>query len=145
MAAAQRAHHYISPNSVTDEETLRRRAELFARRGGYYYEHWDALYARWVLKVEAEIRALEAIEVPELPEFEDESVVSEGGLGSSYALLIAYNRLLESMYRIWQHHFEFLNLGYGAYFAFYELCRRSSRTSRCRRSRRWSPASTSSP
>ena len=114
---------YISPTSVTDEETLRRRAVLFARRGGYYYEHWDALYARWVLTVEAEIHALEAIEVPELPEFEHESVVRDGGLGSSYALLLAYNRLLESMYRIWQHHFEFLNLGYGAYFAFYELCR----------------------
>ena len=114
---------YISPNSVTDEETLRRRAELFARRGGYYYEHWDALYARWVLTVEAEIHALEAIEVPELPKFEDEVVIREGGLGSSFALLAVYNRLLESMYRIWQHHFEFLNLGYGAYFAFYELCR----------------------
>ena len=47
----------------------------------------------------------------------------EGGLGSGYALVVAYNRLLESMHRIWQHHFEFLNLGYGAYFAFYELCR----------------------
>ncbi len=117
---------YASPSAVTDQETLGRRAELFARRGGYYYKHWDALYANWVQRVETEIRALDAIEVPELPEFEDESVVTEGGgLGSSYTLMLAYNRLLESLDRIWQHHFEFNNLGYGAYFAFYELCRQA--------------------
>ena len=39
---------YLSANSVTDEATLARRAELFARRGGHYYEHWDELYERWL-------------------------------------------------------------------------------------------------
>ena len=73
------------PNSVTDEATSRRRAELFAKRGGYYYEHWDELYAAGWTKVEATIRELEALEVPELPELEDEAVVTEGrGVGSSY-------------------------------------------------------------
>ena len=45
---------YNSANSVTDEATLARRAELFTRRGGHYYEHWDELYERWLDKVEAE-------------------------------------------------------------------------------------------
>ncbi|HEX3266825.1 MAG TPA: PEP-utilizing enzyme [Gaiellaceae bacterium] len=115
---------YVSANSVTDEATLARRAELFARRGGYYYEHWDELYERWVDKVTAATTELQALVVPELQEFEDESIVTEGaGLGSSHALLQAYDRLLEGIDRIFQYHFEFLNLGYWAYLVFYELCR----------------------
>jgi pyruvate,water dikinase len=115
---------YLSPHSVTDEATLARRAELFATRGGYYYEHWDELYDQWVAKVEAATRELDALEVPALPEVEDEALVTGGsGLGSSHALLLAYDRLLEGLDRIWQYHFELLNLGYGAYLAFYELCR----------------------
>ncbi len=115
---------YISANSVTDEATLALRAELFARRGGYYYEHWDELYARWIEKVEATIRELQALEVPELPEFEDEATVTEGrGVGSSHALLLAYDSLLGSFDRICQYHFEFQNLAHAAYLVFYELCR----------------------
>jgi phosphohistidine swiveling domain-containing protein len=117
---------YDSANSVTDDAELARRAELFGRRGGYYYEHWDELYERWLEKVEAATRELEQLEVPQLPELEDESVVTGGsGLGSSYRLLLAYDRLLEGLDRIFQYHFELLNLGYGAYFDFYELCRRA--------------------
>ena len=33
---------YQSANSVTDEEMLGRRAELFTRRGGHYYRHWES-------------------------------------------------------------------------------------------------------
>ena len=117
---------YISANSVTDEATLAQRSELFAKRGGYYYEHWDELYARWQNKVDAATRELEALEVPELPEFEDEAVVTEGrGWGSSVALLVAYDRLLEGLDRVLQYHFELLNLGYGAYLLFYDLCRQT--------------------
>ena len=51
---------YLSTNSVTDEATLAGRKELFARRGGYYYEHWDALYESWRRKVEQAIRSSRA-------------------------------------------------------------------------------------
>jgi phosphohistidine swiveling domain-containing protein len=115
---------YISPNSVTDEATLARRAELFETRGGHYYQHWTKLYERWVEKVEAATHELRTLEVPELPDHEHESVVTEGhGVGSGYLLLRAYDRLLEGLDRILQYHFELLNLGYGAYLVFYELCR----------------------
>jgi pyruvate,water dikinase len=115
---------YLSANSVTGDETLARRAELFARRGGYYYRRWDELYERWVEKVEGVIGELEALVVPVLREFEEESVVTEaGGVGSGYRLLVAYDRLLEGFDRMWQYHFELLNLGYGAYLVFYEVCR----------------------
>jgi pyruvate,water dikinase len=117
---------YFSDNSVTDETALARRSELFARRGAYYYEHWDELYDRWRSKVETVIHELEALQVPELPEVEDETVVMDGrGWGSSHALVVAYDRLLESFDLIWQYHFELLNLGYGAYLALYELCRQA--------------------
>jgi pyruvate, water dikinase len=117
-------YYYASANSVSDEGVLAERARRFMRRGGFYYEHWDELYARWLQKVEAAIRELKALSVPELPEYEDEAVVTEArGVGSSHVLLVAYDRLLEGLDRILQFHFEFLNLGYGAYLAFYELCR----------------------
>jgi pyruvate,water dikinase len=117
---------YLSGNSVTDEATIARRAELFSKRGDYYYEHWEALDARWTDKVEAEIRELEALEVPALPDVEDESLVLEGrGSGSAHRLLVAYDRLLEGVDRIAHYHFELVNLGLGAYLYFYEVCRQA--------------------
>jgi pyruvate,water dikinase len=115
---------YLSPNSITDEAVIAARAELFAARGGYYYAHWDELDRQWREKVQGEIRELEALEVPELPEVEGEALVTGSrGVGSSHRLLVAYDRLLESFDRFCHYHFELINLGYGAYLAFYELCR----------------------
>jgi pyruvate, water dikinase len=115
---------YMSPNGVADEAEIGRRAGEFQQRAGYYFQNWDELYGRWQEKVEDEIRGIEQLVVPELPEQEDMAVVTEGrGIGSSHLLLVAYNRLLESIDRIWQYHFEFLNLGYAAYLAFYQLCK----------------------
>jgi pyruvate,water dikinase len=117
---------YHSPNSVTDVATLTRRAELFAERGGFYYEHWDELLVKWTARVEEAIRELAALDVPVLPDLEDDAIVTEGqGVGSSHALLVAYDRLLEGFDRICHCHVEFLNLAYGAYLVFYELCRQA--------------------
>ena len=117
---------YLSANAVTDDETLALRTEEFARRSGYYYDRWDELYGRWLERVEAATRELVELDVPDLRELEDESIVTDGrGLGSSHALLHAYDRLLEGVDRIFQYHFEFLNLGYNAYLDFYDCCRRA--------------------
>ena len=117
---------YMSANPVTDPAEIGRRAELFGARAGFYFQNWDELYNRWRSKVEQTIHELEALEIPELPDIEDEAVVTEGrGIGATHTLLVAYNRLLESVDRIWQYHFEFLNLGYAAYLVFYELCKQS--------------------
>jgi pyruvate,water dikinase len=115
---------YMSPNGVADPAEIGRRAEEFQQRAGYYFQNWDELYGRWQAKVEEAIREIETLEVPDLPPQEEMAVVTEGrGLGSTHTLLVAYNRLLESVDRIWQYHFEFLNLGYAAYLAFYQLCK----------------------
>lgn len=46
-------------------------------------------------------------------------MVKQGlGISTSPKLIEAYNRLLESMTRIWNYHFEFLNLGYVAQLDF---------------------------
>jgi pyruvate,water dikinase len=117
---------YMSANGVTDPAEIGRRAEIFGKRAGFYFQNWDELYGRWQTKVETTIADIAALEVPDLPELEDEAVVTEGrGIGSSHTLLVAYHRLLESVDRIWQYHFEFLNLGYAAYLVYYELCHQS--------------------
>jgi phosphohistidine swiveling domain-containing protein len=115
---------YLSGNAVTEAARITSRAEMFARRGGYYYEHWDEIDARWQTKVVEAISELEMLQVPELPEFEDEAIVTEArGWGSSHALLLAYDRLLEGFDRICHYHFELVGLGYGAYLVLDELCR----------------------
>ena len=116
---------YLSANSVTDEATLARRAELFARRGGYYYEHWDELYARWLREGRGGDHASSRrSRCPTCPRSRTRpSSPRVAACGSSHALLVAYDRLLEGLDRICQYHFELLNLGYGAYLVFYELCR----------------------
>jgi pyruvate,water dikinase len=115
---------YLSPNSITDEVTIAERDELFAARGGYYYEHWDELDLHWRDKVQAEIGELEALAVPNLPQVEPEWLVTEGrGVGAAHALLHAYDRVLEGFDRLGHYHFELVNLGYGAYLALYECCR----------------------
>ena len=117
---------YMSANPVTDEAEIGRRAQLFGERAGFYFQNWDDLYGRWLAKVKDTIGEIAALDVPDLPDIEDAAVVTEGrGIGSAHTLLVAYNRLLESIDRIWQYHFEFLNLGYAAYLVFYELCKQS--------------------
>jgi len=114
---------YVSPNAITDPEEIGRRMQTFLPRAGHYYRNWDELYARWKEKTTAAIRELEELEVPDLPEVEDEAVVTEArGIGSASALLSAYDRCLEGIRTIWQYHFELLNLGYAAYLSFYTAC-----------------------
>jgi pyruvate,water dikinase len=114
---------YISPNPVTDPDKMAERAEYFQKRAGHYFENWDELYAGWRTKMEALNREVEAIEVPDLPEYEpDEVVFGEQNL-SNIDLLRAYSHTLRCAEMMWQHHFEFLLLGYGAYLTFAELVR----------------------
>ena len=114
---------YLSPNAVTDPKVIEERAAYFAPRAGYYFEHWDELYDQWQRKAEAHIKALTEIPINDLPEIEDESVVTEGrGITSGYYLIEAYNRLIENMLQMWNYHFEMLNLGYVAYLTFMDFC-----------------------
>ena len=115
---------YISGNAVTDPEKIAERAEYFQERAGYYFQNWDDLYAKWRVKVDAMIRELTELEVPDLPEYEPREVVFGNDRNLRfYEVLDAYSRTLRLGDLMWQHHSEFLLLGYGAYMTFSEFCK----------------------
>lgn len=126
MGIDHRIHNgyiYITPVPVTDVETIPKRVELFMKRAGYYYQNWDKLHDNWEEKMRGIIKELADLEIPVLPEMEEEAVVTEGrGISTGYTLLNAYDRLIDLGILAWQYHFEFLNLGYAAYVFFVDFC-----------------------
>ena len=117
---------YISGNPVTDPEKIAERAEFFQKRAGYYFENWDELYGKWKVKMEALIAELTELRVPDLQEYEPDEVVFEDDRDTAYVeVLEAYGRLLRCGELMWQHHSEFLLLGYGAYATFVDFCKGS--------------------
>ena len=115
---------YISGNPVTDPAKVAERAEFFQRRAGYYYANWDELYARWRTKVQALIDEVTNLRVPELPEYEPDEVIFDDTRNTSFIdVLDAYQRTLRLGDLMWQQHFEFLLLGYGAYATFADYCK----------------------
>jgi len=114
---------YITGNPVLDPEKVAERAEVFQKRAGYYYENWDELYAKWRSNMEQLIKELSELEVPDLPEYEPDAVVSGEQNTSFYRVQDAYSRTLRMGDLMWQHHFELLLLGYGAYATLAEFCK----------------------
>ncbi|MGY1602259.1 PEP-utilizing enzyme [Geodermatophilus sp. SYSU D00815] len=115
---------YMSANGVEDPEEVGRRAQEFAVRVGHYYRNWPQLYSAWEDKVRAHIAALQAIEIPELGEFEPvERVLAGRGVTSANDLLVAYQAVLASIDAAWNLHSELLNMGYAAYLNFLTICR----------------------
>ncbi|MBV8219518.1 MAG: hypothetical protein JO325_13715 [Solirubrobacterales bacterium] len=115
---------YISGNPVTDPEKIAERAGFFQERAGYYFQNWSELYGKWRAKMDARIRELGDLRVPDLPEYEpDEVAFGENRNTAFYEVLDAYPRALRLGDMMWQHHFEFLLLGYGAYGTFVEFCK----------------------
>lgn len=114
---------YITSNEVTDPETIQRRLETFLPRIGFYYENWDTLVDRWQAEVDARIEELSVLEIPRLPELEDEQeLIHDHKLGSNYRLMAAYDRCLHLYNELNQLHFELLLLAYGAYLTFFQFC-----------------------
>ena len=117
---------YITPVPVADPSTIPARVELFMKRAGYYYQNWDRLHDQWEKKMREVIEKVAAIEISDLPEMEEESVVMEGlGISSGYKLLKKYDDLIDLGILAWQYHFEFLNLGYAAYVVFLDFCQKA--------------------
>lgn len=117
---------YISALPVANPDDIPGRVAHFMERAGYYYRHWDELYAQWQAKAEEAINELKSVRVPDLPEMEPIETVTEGrGLTSAYDMIVAYNRAIENMHKMWHLHFEFLNLGYAAYLTFYGFCKQA--------------------
>ena len=117
---------YITANPVTDPEEIGRRAAIFGERASYYYENWDALYEGWKVRMRSLIEAIESISVPELPEFEDASVVFESaGVAQNHYLRENFHKCIDLFSVMWHHHTEMLMLGYGAYVVFFQFCKQA--------------------
>jgi len=114
---------YITANPVLDPAEIERRAAAFGPRAAHYYENWDALYEGWKERLRGLIRDIEATEVPELPEWDDEAAVFEArGTAQNHYLLENFRRCLDLYSKAWHHHTEMLMLGYGAYVVFFQFC-----------------------
>ncbi len=110
---------YFSPVAVAPEN-IEARIPQFLDRAGHYFGNWTDLYANWKKKVLAMIAELEAISFNDLPDVVPVEWVKGGvGLDNTNALFEAYDKAIELSYKIWQYHFEFLNLGYAAYLDFF--------------------------
>jgi pyruvate, water dikinase len=117
---------YLTDVPFADGREEERRIEGFMRRGGHYFEHWPELSDRWVAKVETLTAELTALEIPTLPDLEDERVVLEGrGVNSGHRLLDAFARTIQNLFLVYQYHFEMLVLAYVAQMTFHELARDS--------------------
>ncbi|MFG2562166.1 PEP-utilizing enzyme [Streptomyces sp. NPDC048496] len=114
---------YMSPVAVPPEEIPARVPE-FERRAGHYFQNWDSLLEGWRVKVRATIDEMEELRFEALPAmvpFDD--IVSGKAMDGSQTLMENYDRLIALLYRNWQYHFEFLNLGYLAYLDFFGFCK----------------------
>jgi len=114
---------YMSPVAVPEEEIAARVPE-FEHRAGHYFQNWDSLLEGWHVKVRATIDEMEQLRFTPLPDavpFDD--IVSGKAMDGSQELMENYDRLIALLYRNWQYHFEFLNLGYLAYVDFFNFCK----------------------
>ena len=115
---------YLTPVPVTDPAEIEARVPQFMERAGFYFMNWNDLYDRWVTKIKDLITEMEAISFEPLPEKEDMEVITEGrGMGSGLKIQEDYRNLLNLALKLWQYHFEFLNLGYAAYLDFFGFCK----------------------
>ena len=117
---------YIGGVAVTDPAEIAERVGHFQQRAFYYYEHWEELYAQWKVKMRALIDEALAFPKPYLPDLEPIETTHTGkGVAANHNLLDIYRKTLEGYFRMWQHHFEFLLLGYGAYLTFFDFCKKA--------------------
>jgi pyruvate,water dikinase len=117
---------YLSPVGVADPAEIEARVPHFLERAGFYFGNWDRLYGQWMEKMRALIDEMESVRFEALPEKEDIEVVTEGhGTGSGLTLIVAYHQLIDLALKLWQYHFEFLNLGYAAYLDYFGFCKQA--------------------
>ena len=110
---------YMSPVGVAPED-IPARVPQFMDRAGHYFMNWPDLEARWLEKVKANIAEMEALSFEDLPEVVPVDWVKGGlGIDNTVPLFDTYDKAISLLYRTWNYHFEFLNLGYAAYLDFF--------------------------
>jgi pyruvate, water dikinase len=114
---------YMSPVAVAPDD-IPARVPQFMERAGHYFANWDSLLDNWHVKVKDNIRDLESLTFEPLPEVVPLQWIKDGvGLDNTVQLLAEYDRAIQLLYKTWNYHFEFLNLGYAAYLDFFGFCK----------------------
>ncbi|MEO1232161.1 MAG: PEP-utilizing enzyme [Myxococcota bacterium] len=115
---------FLTPVGIADPAEIESRVPHFMERAGFYYQNWNDLYDKWMVKAKDVVARLEAIEFPLLPDMVDLEVVTSGeGKSHLYDHTRAYHNLIDLGLELWQYHFEFLNLGYAAYLDYFGFCK----------------------
>ena len=93
---------FIIPLEVSDPEEIKKREEHFMNSAKKYYSQWNEL---WNKKLDEEV--LPSLDWMESLDFRNEEL--------SYKFIENFDRMIHTMFRLWEIHFEFLGLGYAAY------------------------------
>ena len=101
---------YIHSTEVTDTQEVKERVPLFQERAAYTLKNWKELFSKWEAKVTRLINETEALRIPDLPDVEPMSIITEGKWSAGHDLLVAWNRLMENVHLMWEWHFEFSNI-----------------------------------
>ena len=116
-------YNYFSPVGVAPE-LIPDRVPHFLERAGHYFQNWGDLLENWKKKVLKNIEEIDAINFEVLPDMVPLEDIKNGvGMDPSVKMFEDYDRLINLVYRNWEHHFEFLNLGYVAYLDFFMFCK----------------------
>ena len=116
-------YNYFSPVGVAPE-LIPDRVPHFLERAGHYFQNWGELLESWKKKVLKNIEEIDAINFEVLPDMVPLEDIKNGvGMDPSVKMFEDYDRLINLVYRNWEHHFEFLNLGYVAYLDFFMFCK----------------------
>ncbi|MFM6975095.1 MAG: PEP-utilizing enzyme [Agromyces sp.] len=116
-------YNYFSPVGVAPE-LIPDRVPHFLERAGHYFANWGTLLENWQKKVLKNIEEIDSINFEALPDMVPlEDITGGVGMDPSVKLFEDYDRLIQLTYRNWEHHFEFLNLGYVAYLDFFMFCK----------------------
>jgi pyruvate,water dikinase len=106
---------YLCAHAVEDPEEIQKRDGIFHQRAGYYYQNWNEIFEEWQKRAAETVKEMEAIQFVDLPDMEPESTIFERrGFGESHRLLNDYRQFDYLFHIAAQHHFELLNLAYGA-------------------------------
>jgi len=110
---------YMSPIAVAPE-LIEGRIPQFLERAGHYFQNWGSLLENWHKKVKANIAEMEALSFEKLPDVVALDWITEGrGVDPHLDMMANYDAAIQLLYKTWQYHFEFLNLGYAAYLDFF--------------------------
>jgi pyruvate,water dikinase len=110
---------YMSMVPVAPQD-IEARVPHFMERAGHYFSNWTDLLEAWEKKVRGAIAELETVQFETLPDMVPLDWIKEGrGTDNASELLENFDKALTVFHRVWQYHFEFLNLGYAAYVDFF--------------------------